>query len=329
MTTQAILNTVLESALVDLRLPASRTLQAFNARNITKAAYKTRLSWVVLLGGAVAAIEPVTADGALTALDTSTIAAIDMGQFKIKHRFKISRIAIQEALSSNIPNELQNILSAQIMSGLRVIGDTINNLIYEGDGTAADGGIIGLNSINAATTYGGVATTDVPQWTTNKLTNATPRALSRDLLYRVDESVSLKGLSYDLILSSPTTARSYINLFDSLVGGANLNPNRVDVGQNVTRFYNGIPIIEDPRCPVGTMYFVNSSDLDLFGFVLSTGSLGYTPDVSIVSRSLQGLPVFISEVYTQNPIIREYEILTLPMIRYSTPSALTVLDQLS
>jgi hypothetical protein len=318
----------IENKLAVAKLVASPTLRALNARGAMKTARQTQIKWDVEVGGGVAAIEAVTADGADTATDAVVAASLPIGAYRIKHQFRVSKVDMQEA-ANTAPTELRNLFSAHVERGVINILRTLNDLIFTGDGTNTDGQIVGLEKIADNTlTY--------PSWAALVNTNATARALSRDLLYAIDEVVKTQESFYDLIVSTPRICTNYKKLFDTtrpleFVYNNEGLPN-ADVGLGGVT-YNGRPVLEDPQCTPGTIYFLNSMDMQIYTFLMEAGpssQIGMQAQSSgeIGSTNVFGLNFNVSELPSNNSAVRKFEIYVLPQVKCHNRKSLTVLDKL-
>lgn len=331
------LNKVFDDRVANLRLTSARTLMNLAERNRMATKEDTTINWDVDTGGGAVAIEAITSDGADTATDNVVPAQVRIGNYRVKHQFRLSRVAIAEA-AKRAPEELQNLFSQHVDRGITYISRQMNTLLYTGDGTAASGEVLGLSKVADDTfSYGGVSPTTYPAWKAlnfgNPTTPGTARALTKNMFLDLDQKVKEQETFYDMIVTSPAVATSYNKLFDSLPGAgveAILTNNgrfkNVDLGYG-GRFYQGIPIVEDPLCPTGLIYFLNSADITLYSF-----RFGQSPDLSqqeTISTSAYGLNWHISELPSNNSAVRKFEIFIIPQLRVFNRKSVIVLKDLS
>lgn len=335
LTPQGILNVVFGDV-AKTRLTQARTLR--NLDMYAQSTRKTTINWVVDRGGGGVAIESMSADGANTTVDSTIPATLPIGNYRIKHQFVLNKVDVVEAMSS-APDALKNLFLSHIIRGTTHILRECNRLIYAGTGIVADGQVFGINHVaNPTAVYAGIDPATQPTWVPQVLTNGTPRALTKTLLMKVDEAVSIAETGYDLILTHPATATKYNEVFDTFQSGSGvLAPSgtdergftRVDLGRS-QRTYMGVPIIEDVMCPSGLMYFINSPDFNLFSF-----NIGVDDKLSSVEAGedapvdLFGLQLFMGELPSNNTAARKFELFTIPQLRVFNRKSLTVLNQLS
>lgn len=335
LTPQGILNVVFDDV-AKTRLTQARTL-----RNLDRYAMSTRktvINWVVDKGGGGVAIESMSSDGAATTTDSTIPATLPIGNYRLKHQFTLNIVDVVEAMAS-APDALKNLFLNHIMRGATHILREANRLIYAGTGSNGDGQVYGINYVADPTNvYAGINPATHTTWVPQVLTNATPRALTKSLLMKVDEAVSIAETGYDLILTHPATATKYNEVFDSYQSGSGvLAPQsvdergftRVDLGRSM-RTYMGIPIVEDSMCPTGVMYFINSADFNLFSFNVGTDNKLSTVEAGEDAPvDLYGLQLFMGELPSNNTAARKFELFTIPQLRVFNRKSLTVLNQLT
>lgn len=316
------LNKVVDNEVANLRLVGARTLaNLYNAGRVREYR-KTTIDWDVDAGGGQVAIEPVTQNGQNTLTDTIIPAQLRIGRYRVKHQFPVSRVAIQEA-KQVAPAALQDLFGGHVRRGLTHILRESNRLFFAGDGTAVNGEVVGISKVlDPAYNYAGINVTAFTNWKAVTLTNATARALTRDLLLDFDEAVMMNETSYNMIVCHPTTAKAYTKLFDNIAGGGGLptteEPNstkRVDLGHG-GRYYSATPIVEDPMCPVGQFIAMDLADINVYGFSLANDPMPMSQyETRIVSNPSFGMPIHISELPSMNSAVRVFEMYCLPQVQ--------------
>lgn len=336
LTSIEVLNKVVESRVAETRLTSATFLAQLYAGNRMATKSNTSIDWDVSVSGGGAAIEAVTADGANTPTDNTVAANLRIGRYRIKHQFSLSRVDMAEA-ASRAPEELQDLFNAHVDRGLTHLSRTTNNLLYTGDGTAASGEMVGLNKVGDNTfAYAGINPVTYPAWSALISTNATARPLTKNILLDHDQYVKENEASYDFILCSPSMGTAYNKLFDTIGGGSvlaqNTGPNglrNVELGYGV-RTYMGRPIIEDPACPTGRLYFINMSDLTLFTFNLADSpSPKAQPETAIASTRAWGMNINVAELPSNNSAKRTFEMYVLPQLRLYNRKSLQLINQLT
>ena len=328
-----VLNKVVEDRVAQTTLRSAVTLNALSQRGRMKTKTNTSIDWTVDMGGTAVAIEPVTADGANTATANTVPANLRIGRYRVKHQFPISRVDIAEA-ATRAPGELRDLFNGHIDRGLTQIFRQLNQMIFTGDGTAASGEFIGINKIHDDTySYAGINPVTYRLWKTLKLTGSpagTGRALTKNLMLDLEELLQVNESSYNLILTSPNTAKKYNQLFDTVPGGgiagdSSMANRQVDIGHG-TRTYNGAVILEDPMCPNGTMHFINTDDVDMYSFNLGA----VTPQSQQEYKVSQafGMNLHVAELPSNNSAVQKFEMFCLPQMRVFNRKSLAALTDI-
>lgn len=336
LTSIEVLNKVVESRVAETRLTSATFLAQLYAGNRMGTRTNTSIDWDVSVSGGGAAIEAVTADGANTPTDNTVPANLRIGRYRVKHQFSLSRVEMAEA-ATRAPEDLQDLFNAHVDRGLTHLTRATNTLLYTGDGSAASGEVIGLNRIADNTfAYAGINPVTYPAWTALVSTNATARALTKNILLEHDQFVKENEATYDFILCSPSMGTSYNKLFDNIGGGSvlaqNTGPNglrNVELGYGV-RTYMGRPIIEDPACPAGRLYFMNLSDITLFTFDLADSPTPRAqPETPVASTRAWGMNINVAELPSNNSAKRTFEMYVLPQLRLYNRKSLQLIGNLT
>lgn len=338
------MNKVVENSVVDLRSNRVTTLANLQAKDRFRTIKKTNIDWdVVVEGGGTSWVGIEQEDLTNNGEDNTVPANLRIGQYRLKHTFTISRTAIQEALTL-APTDLKNLFQEKIDTGVLQLAKQINDVIWNGDGTAAKGGVIGLNKVMDNTyNYAGISPTTYTKWVCPTLTNATNRALNRDLLLDFDYMTDLEEVNYNYISVNPSVAKTYVKIFDAIAGGAAIPQKGLDSkgAPNIELghgdiYYNGSPIVKENRQANNQMVFMDMSQVLLYTFDLSTD-----PDVTsgtsktgdaeygrIVSSMVNGMQVNMSELPSNIPTVKKFEMFTVPQLRVRNRRAIQVIDKL-
>lgn len=344
------LNKVVENTVVDLRLTSARTIANLYNKGRVKSVRSTQINWDVVVGGAAVAIEPLTQDGADTATDNTVPANLTIGTHRVKYQFPISRVAIQEA-RERAPSDLVDLFGTTIRGGVIQLMRQMNQLIWNGSGTATSGNVIGLQKVLDNTyNYAGIDPVVYPDWKVPTLGNAgTARPLSKAIMNKFDKLVLNQETYYDYITCNPNVGESYANLWDSLAGGASLTTDpggtpstvgngamkRIDLGHGY-RNYNGMPIVEDPLSPDNQLVFMNTDDIDLITF-----DMGVDPNASgnvassdhdysqVLSSKVNGMDVHIAQLPSNNSAVLRFEMFTVPQLRVRNRKSLMVIKDIT
>lgn len=330
------LNKVFEDRVALTSLRAFPLLRTLNEQGRMKTKTDTNINWDVEVGLGQAAIESVAVDGADTSTGDTVPANLRIGQYRIKHQFSVSRVDLAE-VATRAPQDLADLFGTYIDRGLITILRTLNGLLFTGDGTATSGNVIGLGKVVDNTiSYAGVNPTTYPTWKALSIDNAgTGRSLTKNLLLSFDEAVKTNETMYNMIVCHPSTATKYNQLFDALGGGAVLaglytdanGVKNVELGHGY-RTYNGVPIMEDPMCQPGVMYFMYSGDLNLFSYALANNPRPQSQsEWAVASTMAFGLNMNIAELPSNNSARRRFEIYTLPQFQvYNRRSVQVIKD---
>lgn len=336
LTSIEVLNKVVENRVAETRLVSATFLAQLYAANRMQTKTNTSIDWDVSVSGGAAAIEAVTADGANTATDNTVPANLRIGRYRVKHQFSLSRVDIAEAATRG-PGDLQDLFNAHVDRGLTHIQRTVNGLLYTGDGLAASGEVVGVGKVADATySYASINPATYPAWKALVSTNATARPLTKNILLDHDQMVRENEATYDFIICSPSMGTTYNKVFDSLGGGMvlanNPGPNGlkgVELGWG-TRTYMGRPIIEDPACPTGLLYFMYMPDVTLFTFDLADNPTPRAqPETQVASTRAWGMNINVAELPSNNSAKRTFELYVLPQLRFYNRKSLQVINQLT
>lgn len=167
--------------------------------------------------------------------------------------------------------ELQNSGETQVLSMLeskieiveKTLKDSVTSMLY-GDGTGNGGkDLTGLGAaISATGTYGGIDRGTYAWWRANVISNSgtpgTPGTLSLTSMMRTFLKISDGNDQPDLLLCGMATWHEYFKLVESKIQiNTTVGKKMADYGFQTLEFM-GKPIIADPNCPEGIIYFINS-----------------------------------------------------------------------
>lgn len=290
--------------------------------------YQTQLKWRVNVGGAAVAGRATTADvGATNAADTLKSCILPIGDRVLGHTFSVLTTEIAEAKSAG-EGAIKDLFLEHIYSAYSVIMPALNALLYSGVGSTASHGVFGLDQVVDATAYAGIVKATYPEWSGALLANGgTARALSRGLFDGLDVAFSRAGVDYDTIVTTPEVIKKYGQLFAADRAMTVAGPNGVaDIGFS-GYLYNGKPLLMDPQCPTGAMYFFNSSNVQLRTFA-TEGTVkddgGNVRGVQVRNSNTLGLNFSISQLFGRNPDKFEFEIGIKPQLMVRNPRAVGI-----
>jgi hypothetical protein len=323
--TAGVITRAIEPALAIARQTACPTLMNLAARDRMFTKRNRNIEWIVDVGGAQATVEDIIANGAITAQDTTVPASLPIASQRIKHQFSLSRILAAEA-ALLAPEELADLFQASVIRGVTAICRQLNTLIHSGAGTTATASITGLTNLTttanvAAGTYAGIGRDTQTNWRVVQLNGATVlRPLTIDLLLALNEALQIRESYFDMIVMHPSMATRYARLFIATAGAFGLTPDeeanglsKVELGLG-GRYWNGIPIIEDPQCAIDRVYTLNSSELGLWSFAVDTGD--DMANTALIDPSVTyGINIHLAELPSLNSANRVFELYTLPQFQ--------------
>ncbi|MBW4421198.1 MAG: phage major capsid protein [Myxacorys californica WJT36-NPBG1] len=295
--TNGVINLSIEPQLAELEQLNVPMLGRLNRYSTSQ----TQVKYNVNVGGATAVSELVSADADGNSGDVIKPAKLPIADYRLRSKFSIHEVQIAEAKSQGIP-ALSNLISLSAESAKREILQGLGAGIFVGNGTSHSD-VLGLSRLHTAITaskatnaYAGLDPAVDPLWTTyvkgtfGAITKAKLQAFSAD--YRQGKTTGVAG-TFTALVMSPTTALLYSSAFDSSVVVNADYTNVADLGVRGMSF-EGRPIVEDPNCPDGTIYFVNENDLRLYSFRQTNAG-------GSVDSSEQGILMYVKEMGSANP----------------------------
>jgi hypothetical protein len=307
------LNKVLDNTLVDLRTPSNVTLaNLVNAGRAFTNPGEKYFNWDVTFGGADTNWTDYDAVSTISETSVTLPATIPDTQKRVYHRFKVDRTQVQN-LARTAPGQLKNLMQRHLSDGIIEILRSLNRAIVN---PVSGSDIISLGAVLDDTApYAGIAPAGVSaKWIPVVNKSGTERAFSRDLMLAFDAQVQTSGQFYDMVMMHPNMVLKYIKAYDniapaqSLVNDTSPAPfKRIDLGYGQVT-YNGMPIIQEPELPFGTIRYMRSDVVELY-FRDLTGGVGFALDAyrpTVVNNTL-GIPIHITEYYTGVPTVVEYE----------------------
>jgi hypothetical protein len=293
--------------------------------------YQSKIDWNVTLGGGQISGRAVTEDvGAADTTDTAKNAQLSIGDRVLGHNFALLRTKIEEAKKAGV-GALRNLLMEHVERAFEIIYVELSTKLYTGTGNSASHGIIGLNSVVTATSYAGIDSGTYPEWlSTVQANSGTNRTLTKGLLDGMDTALKRRGVSYNVIYTTPEMIKKYEDLFNS---ERSLTVNQLngiaDIGFS-GHAYRRVPIIEDTQAPNNTLLFMDFPKLKLktyyLGDVVKDGRvIGATTKL----EKMMGMNVRIAELTNRNPDLLEMEISVLPQLQVRQPKMVAALKDIT
>lgn len=192
---------------------------------------------------------------------------ISAAEFEPKNVVAPIIISQDEELRNSGETQVLSMLQSKINIVEETLKSVVTGMLY-GDGTGNNNkDLTGLGAAVAATgTYGGISRTDYAWWqakiVSNSGTPGTPATLDLAKMMRLFLSLSDGNDQPDVILCGMATWHEYFKLMDAKIDiHTTVGQKMADYGFQTLEFM-GKPIMADPNCPEGIMYFLNSKYLN-------------------------------------------------------------------
>lgn len=325
-----VLNRIMDDRIPELRYSAMQTLAYLISAGRVLEQGHTTMDWDVDVAGENVGTGGVNDDTVESNTSTIVPAQLRVGLHRIYHRFTINRIALTEAAARS-PQDASNLFARHVDQGMLQIARKLNELLYSGAGDDASAGLIGLDLAQTATSYAGIVQATYPEWSMSVNTNATDRALTRNLLIDFDVTLANRELMYDIIFCRPELAAKYVKLWDAtttmnsaMLPSANQLP-RVDLGHR-GKTWNGTAIIEDPKATAKKLIFMDTSKIYLKFLTVNNNPGSPISDV-VVNRSM-GVPIHVAELPSSNSLKRIFEFYVMPQLQLTDRRGVAVIEKL-
>ena len=171
----------------------------------------------------------------------------------------------EERRNSGSDTQVLNLLDSKFQIARRTLVKMFATQLFS-NGTGNGGkDITGLAAaVSDSGTYGGINRSEYAWWKSRVDANSgTARALTLDMMLKMFINISEGEDQPNLIVCDPKTWAVYHNLVQ---GKVTMNTDEVQRmaswGFNTLEF-RGKPVVEDPYCPAGTMFFLNLRYLQL------------------------------------------------------------------
>lgn len=260
------------------------------------------IKYNVNVNGASVTGEATTASVSTYSEDAIVGAQLSIGTNRLRHSFTVQKEDIAEARAAGV-GVLRDLFGYEIQSGVRALMESLSGKIYTGAGLAADGGVVGLNTVFDDGVYAGIDPVTYTEWVPALSDNLTNRALTLKLMVDLEAAMARKGSSYSAIYTTPEVVARYKELFAANASINNVLPaGQADLGYTGLS-YAGRPIIQDPYCPNNKMFFVNESEFSLYTFSQNN------------TATNSGVQVAIEQLPSSNPDAENYVVYIKPQLK--------------
>jgi hypothetical protein len=329
-----VLAKLIEENAPDLRLKNAVFLDYLSKQGQVKKGDHTDLYWNAIATGSVATGVAMSTAGTSQATGDAVQASLAIGANKIYHQFDVSLVDLQNAKAAGV-GKLKNLFAQNMKGGLIAIRRGMNAALWAGTGIAADGGIIGMNTVlDPTATYANINPATYTQWVPVITTAGAPRALTRPILQDYTRVLEEQETYADALFCTPLMGQTYSTLFDDIAGinsvmTESAKVQMTDLG-HLKRAYDGIPIISDPQMPQGRIVGVNPMDIEVLSMDLADAdsgqieALGLKSNVSsIASADVGGMIVNVALLPQTNPGLITFQLFVLPQLKVSNRRAVS------
>lgn len=199
--------------------------------------------------------------------DVNVPAILSWGHYRSS--FQVSETELDAAASSlGTPAALQDLFGDRIVGCGAILAQKISTDMFSATGTdgSSNPTIVGLSQgpLESTGSYASIARGTYSEWASTPLANGgAARPLTLDLLHQMDQNIFTgSGEPYNLIVTDAGTFRKYAGLFEPIRRAA--GPSPVTLGSPDAMgidgmYFKGVPVIRDPKCPAGYMFFLNTN----------------------------------------------------------------------
>lgn len=311
-------------------------------------AFADVISWEVFLGRGTSK-SGLTTDsvmGSSLDLDYRMPAELTIGRYKEFDVFEVSNVDAQVARAQG-KQAVANLFALRLSAVLRRLMQHMNSELYNGT-PGATSNLVGLETLFSSNSYAGITHTlasyvgSAPNedyfvnWRplsalvdysdanityndghgdAGTLVSPTVRVLPTSRIdYFMDDFIlemSAKGRTFDIMVAHPNLVNEYQSVYKALatfnvVNGQTI---RAELG-NATATYRGRPILEDRFCPEDTIYFIDSSKIEMLTMPALTGLQGQFINTS----NPNGINVSVGPVNNVTIFNRRYEVALIPQL---------------
>lgn len=231
------------------------------------------ITWDVRTGSASAGSGAAIAEGTDVSTYNNDTKVPAVLQYATMHEaIEVTGLALAAAANSSQPEALVDLFQEEITSAAERLGHSIAVEYYTGTGASNRMTGLGTSSglaLGTAGTYAGLARGTYTQWASNVISNGgTARALSLSLMRQAMREAFLdSGMRPDVIVCDPVQFDKYQALFDSqkqYVYDVRTMGGTVSLEGNFRALeFEGRFLVEDPNCPAGKIFFLNSRRVHL------------------------------------------------------------------
>jgi hypothetical protein len=298
-------------------------------------------------------VSPVIRHNAVTAAGTSRVvtvstnagtrsnatvptAELPIGLNRYEQVFTVSNLELATAQSYGV-DKVKDLLALNVMSAASQLSRDLCLATYLGDAAVVSfADMIATVTANKSTaTYAGLTTASHPKWTNlvhqHPTTPGTNRPLTLALMDAIASDIiagTTIGTTSDFtaVYCHPDMANKYRSLYTqvSLPVYQPLGGGIADLSAGTLAF-RGRPVIEDGRCPLNKMYFVNESNVYLYSFVEKMEP----EDTLVFGEEKESMRFKLTKLAKTNPDATDFVLTLHPQMMIPNRVSLSVLADIS
>lgn len=201
-------------------------------------------------------------------LNVDPIDTLDAAQFYWRNLNASITITLEDELNNTGKEQIVDLLEAKIMQAKLTIADTLNTSLFTGTGNESRKQIVGLQTLVGTGTVGGINGAIATDWQSYVESTATTLTIAQMKTARNSLNLGQGGSPVSIIVTTQTLFEKYETLLTPTYQMDPLARSKEaerlgDVGFTALS-YAGVPIVFDPKCPSGEMYFLNTKNLTLY-----------------------------------------------------------------
>lgn len=306
-------------------------LQRLVAQRYTVKTRQRLIKWNIDAAYGTVTAQASSSNAPSSSADTVGTASLPIGDNRLIRPFTVANNEMTEALAIGV-GEVQNLLQFNMSTAIEAILQELATRLYvAGSNSGISAGLSDLVAASTSSlstvTYAGLDPATYTKWSNVYKANAgTGRALTvallRGLVTDMRSGTTLGTSSNPTALfMSPTLVDTYKALFDSKQILSYGQP--AGIG-SPDAYFEGIPVIGDPKAPAGKVFAVSEPQLALYSFE-HTDAMG---TVTEATKDQGGLSFYVAEIASSNPEARNFTVSINPNLVIRNRAGVAVLGDL-
>jgi hypothetical protein len=206
--------------------------------------------------------------GGTDTLDVSPVDTLDAAEYDWRNLNASIVFTMDDELSNSGKEQIIDLLEAKVKQAELTIADSLNESLFTGTGTEARKRIVGLATAVGTGTYAGIAGGTYTNWQSYVESTATALSIAQMRVARNTLNIGAGGSPVSIIPTTQTLFEKYESL---LTPSYQMDPTvqtketkRIADAGFVTLHFAGVPVVFDPKCPTGNMFFLNTDNLKMY-----------------------------------------------------------------